>query len=141
MRSANKLTLGGPGADNSDQAQEQKQDRTLETGHDCVVMWMYRAAKKCDGAARAAEVPGLVSPDQVVSPPSWCSKVRVLCDKKPCIPPVILPFHSKADSQKGSRDYSLFTLHIYLAAAAILLAAGQATKFRGSAPREALDCG
>jgi hypothetical protein len=36
-----------------------------------VVMSKYRAAKKCDVAAAAAEVPGLVSPDQVVSRPNW----------------------------------------------------------------------
>jgi hypothetical protein len=36
-----------------------------------VVMSKCRAAKKCDGAAAAAEVPGLVSPDQVVSRPNW----------------------------------------------------------------------
>lgn len=31
-----RLTLGRPGADKGDQAQEQKQNRALETGHDCV---------------------------------------------------------------------------------------------------------
>lgn len=30
------LTLGGPGADKGNQAQEQKQNRTLESGHGCV---------------------------------------------------------------------------------------------------------
>jgi hypothetical protein len=72
---------------------------------------MYRAAKKCDGAARAAEVPGLVSPDQVVSPPSWCSKMRVLCDKKPCSPPVILFFYSKRTLRRGAESI-LFLLCI-----------------------------
>jgi len=38
-----------------------------------LVMLVCRAAKKCDGAAGAADVSGLVSPDQVVSPPAWCS--------------------------------------------------------------------
>lgn len=38
------------------------------------VMRMYRAAKKCDGAARAAEVPGLVSPDQSCHDKVGCSK-------------------------------------------------------------------
>ena len=30
-----RLTLGRPGADKRDKAQEQKQNRTLEAGHDC----------------------------------------------------------------------------------------------------------
>ena len=82
-----------------------------------LVMWMCRAAKKCDGAAGAAEVP-LVSPDK-----SCHLRVgSVLCDidKKPCRLRVILFLLLKADFRCRSQTLLLSLLQLYLAAAAAI---------------------
>lgn len=95
-----------------------------------LVMWMCRAAKKCDGAAGAAEV-RLVSPDK-----SCHLRVGLLCDENTCSPPVILLFYFKADSSIGVKPpFFLYCISILLPLLSQLVSRSpsrSASHFRGS---------